>query len=153
MGLCELCGKETELVRAEIENTELKVCEACSKFGRVLGKVKKEEAVVLPKRKELVVKEELEESVVPDFAERIRKAREKRWMKQEEFGHFLNEKESVISKLETGRLSPTFELAKKLEDFLGIELIKEYSETKITAKKSSENLTIGDIIDIGELND
>ena len=63
----------------------------------------------------------------------------------------INEKESVISKLETGHLSPTFELAKKLEDFLEIELVKEYNEMKTLSKRPTNgNLTIGDIIEIKE---
>ena len=47
MSLCDMCGKETDLVVALIEGTELNVCRECGKFGKILRKLKTEE---LPKK-------------------------------------------------------------------------------------------------------
>jgi len=145
---CEICGRRATK-KAIIDGASVNVCDECVKYGKLVPDIP------TPKPKFIQPKDIPESSkyIDPNYLQIIKKAREKMNLKIEELAKKINEKESVISKLETGRLSPTFELAKKLEDFLGIELIKEYSETKITAKKSSENLTIGDIIDIGELND
>ena len=38
MALCDMCGKETKLIVALIENTELNVCEKCGKFGKIIRK-------------------------------------------------------------------------------------------------------------------
>jgi len=151
MSVCDLCGKEVDkLVRAEIEGTELGVCGRCSKFGRILRRVKNDEErkkVLLP-RKRLVV-EEIEERVVFDCAERIRKAREKKGMKQEEFAKLLSEKESLVQKWEGGSLRPRIETARKLEKILGIGLVERLEEGKVELKATkSGEITLGDVISI-----
>ena len=37
---CDMCGSEKNLVRAEIEGSEMVVCEECARFGNTLGPVK-----------------------------------------------------------------------------------------------------------------
>ena len=84
-----------------------------------------------------------------DFAEKIRKKREKLGLKQEDFAKRISEKESVVHKLETGEFTPSLKLARKLEVLLGIKLIESYEEEeKITAKGETEEFTIGDVIKI-----
>ena len=46
---CEMCGKETNLVRARIEGAEMTVCEKCSRFGTVTGRVVSTERKVYAK--------------------------------------------------------------------------------------------------------
>jgi ribosome-binding protein aMBF1 (putative translation factor) len=78
MPTCDLCGKGMEkLLRAEVEGTELTVCEGCGKYGVVLREaVEEKKSIVLPKKK--VIVEETEERIVPGFAEKIKRAREKK---------------------------------------------------------------------------
>lgn len=153
MPACDLCGREAgDLVRAEIEGTELNVCEECGKFGFILGEVEKEEKeekrTVLPKKR-IMPEEEVEERVVSAYAEKIRRAREKRRMDQEEFAKFLNEKESTARKWEGGNLRPGIESARKLERILGIDLIEKVEEKKIELKETkSGEITLGDTIRI-----
>jgi len=147
---CEMCGKGTELFKAVVEGIELKVCSNCGKFGKVTGKINIE-----PKRKKKKIELEEEEQpeiiqiIVEDYALRAKNAREKLGLKQEELAKKLNEKESVIHKIETGHYEPNLNLARKLEKFLKIKLVEE---EKIEKKKentqstSSEALTIGDLI-------
>ena len=149
---CELCGREAELYTAEIEGTTLKVCEKCSSMGKVIKrpappKVKK------PVKKKFVRKaepvKEIVEAVVEDYAKKIRQAREKTGMTQKEFARKLNEKESILHKLETGSFKPSLALAKKLEKLLHIKLVEQREEEKeqVTPKTGkSSGLTIGDII-------
>ena len=59
--------------------------------------------------------EEIIRLVVGDFATRVRKAREKLGLKQEDFAKKIKEKESIVHKLETGEFKPNLDLAKKLE--------------------------------------
>ncbi|HZW54773.1 MAG TPA: multiprotein bridging factor aMBF1 [Nitrososphaerales archaeon] len=57
-----------------------------------------------------------------DYSKVIKNARELLGITQEELGHKINEKPSVISHLETGRMKPDDALARKLEHFLKIQL-------------------------------
>jgi len=154
---CEMCGKETDLIYiTEIEGTELKVCKNCSRFGKVKKRINLEERKEENKKKEIEkrkeVKEELEEEefVVVDYARKIKEARERMGLKQEEFAKKINEKVSLIHKIESGHLEPSIELAKKIGKFLKIRLIEKYSNIKVKDNKNKDSgvLTIGDIINL-----
>ena len=90
-----------------------------------------------------------EEKNYENFAEKIKKARERKEITQEDLAKFIAEKESVIHQLESGKLKPNFKLAHKLEVFLNISLVDKV-ETKLKKDKKVDfkdgNLTIGDII-------
>lgn len=146
---CEICGaKATKKIK--IDGVLVSVCERCVRYGELV----QEPAKPKPKKVEPEKIEELEKYIDPEYPEIIRKAREKMNLTIEELAKKINEKESVLSKLERGHLSPTFELAEKLERFLGIKLIKEYEEKSYTRSKAPVGtLTIGDIVEIGDLND
>src|SRR2546428_11966565 len=70
-----------------------------------------------------------------DFPQRIRQAREARGWKQADLGAKINERVSVIAKLESGAISPGDALVRKLERELGIKL-KERVEP-VAAKKQA----------------
>ena len=38
MAVCEMCGKEANLVNSDVEGVELKLCPGCSKYGLVKKK-------------------------------------------------------------------------------------------------------------------
>ena len=101
---CEMCGRECEPVNAIVEGTMLKVCSRCSKFGNVI-EVRKPEMKEEISRKVSISRVENVESVVDGYPSIIRKAREKRNLKQEEVAKQIAEKESVIHKVETGSLN------------------------------------------------
>lgn len=143
---CEICGSRATR-KAEIDGVILSVCNDCAKLGSPVV-----EAVKIRAKS----KREIDSSryIDPGYPELIKKAREKREMKIEELARQLNEKESVISRLERGHFSPSFDLAKKLEDFLEIKLILEYEGKAYSGvEKGGTDLTIGDVIDLGELDD
>ena len=152
--MCEMCGSEEKLYRAEIEGTRLNVCEQCAKFGNIIN------AIDVPGKKELKKKEikrfESEEPkkkviyiVSDDFAAKIRKARERMGLTQEDFAKRLSEKESIVQKLERGEFTPSLKLARKLERMLGISLIESYEEGgKEFRAVETEGFTIGDILKI-----
>lgn len=151
---CEMCGAETGLFKAVIEGTELKVCSNCAKFGKIKGKVSQPGSAKKAKQETKAEEEpEIIEAVVPDYASKVKKARESAGLKQEELAKKLNEKESLIHKIETGHYEPGIILARKLGKFLKIILVEkqtiEKQENKKTAS-SSERFTIGDIIKMGK---
>ena len=142
-----MCGSEGKLYNTIIEGAELKVCHECSNFGKVIGIVKEE---TIEKIKKQAIKEqekEIIEVVVEDFADRIKKKREQLGLKQGDFAKKLNEKESIIHKIETGSFIPQMELTKKLERFLHIKLVEEHEEQhEEIAKSNVGSFTIGDLI-------
>jgi len=145
MSVCDLCGKETNLFKAKIEGVELTVCRACGKFGQVF----KPASTIKPALKKIIKIEEPEfmESVVSNFAKLIRNAREKQGLTIEEFSKKLNERESFVQKLEQGKLEPSIDTARKLENLLKIKLVEEIVEKMNVFKgKKSGPLTIGDLI-------
>ena len=144
MPSCELCGKEAPLVVADVEGVELKVCAGCGK----LGKVKRQ--ITLPKPKRIVPQAEVPEfRVVDNFSSLLRSVREKKKMNQEEFAHFLNEKESIIPKWESGQLKPDIETAQKIGKKLGINLV-EKEEIMLVKTESTKtgDVTLGDLVKI-----
>ena len=134
---CDLCGKAGGLVRARIEGTLLRVCERCASYGTVL----RQERVVSPK----TTRSAPELVLVEDYAASIRKARGQ--MTQKEFAAKIQEKESVMNKLESGHMKPSIKLAQKLEKLLKIRLLaQDDTPTVTTATRDTGPLTIGDMI-------
>ena len=125
---CDLCGKtEDRLFKAIIEGVELNVCSVCSKFGKVIGQVKK--PVIRETRKPQVAQvEEKVEILVENYPEIIKKKRESMGLGQKDFALRINEKESIVHKIETGHFTPPISLARKLEKALGIKLVEEHEE-------------------------
>jgi len=144
---CELCGKDSDLVVAMVEGIQLRVCAKCGSFGKVLRRDIPQAA----RAKQAPAKREPEiiEHVVSDYAQRIRAAREKQGLTQEEFAKKIMQKESLLHKLETSTFEPQIELARKLERILGITLVEAREEVSAAMAKTeprSEGMTIGDIL-------
>ena len=80
----------------------------------------------------------------------IKKTRERLGLKQEELAQKIAEKESIIHKLESGKIRPSMKLAKKLERFLEIKLVEmeEEEESPIVPKGTGGGFTIGDMIKV-----
>ncbi|MBI2148698.1 TIGR00270 family protein [Candidatus Woesearchaeota archaeon] len=138
---CELCGRNDVLVFTFIEGVKFKVCSICKKFGKVL-----EENVKRQERPN-IRKSEFTELIVDNFNILIKSAREKICLSQSDLANKLNEKESIISKVEQGSIKPNLELAKKLEKFFDLKLIfREELNESVTVKSKSSGFTIGDFV-------
>ena len=152
---CEMCGKDAPLFKTEIEGTYLDVCKDCARFGRIVKQIEEP----MPVRKDkiqsqrtrpiAVPRKEIMESVVENYAELIKNAREKLGLQQNELAVKIAEKDSVLHNIETGRYEPNIALAKKLQRYLHVKLVEE---TEITNEKvagsKTEELTLGDVIKI-----
>lgn len=144
---CELCGASGDLFKALIENSQLNVCEKCSRFGKVIGRLataeKKEE------RPAPIPKPEKTFTITEGFGNSIRKKREHMGLSQKEFAKKISEKESIIHKIEVEAIEPNLELAKKLEKALGIQLLEEANEEEAHfSKQKSQELTFGDLVKV-----
>ncbi|UCF07834.1 MAG: TIGR00270 family protein [Thermoplasmata archaeon] len=160
--ICEMCGIEVpRLKRIVIEGSNLNVCTKCEKFGQ--DHAASDEAVVtfgrdtiaerLERReKRLKGKDVLEGSgseLALDYPKRIRDARSKMGMNQEQLAKKINEKRSVVAKLETGDMVPDNKLIKKLERALEISLMEAVSPVSAPKhREEARSMTLGDFIKI-----
>lgn len=161
--ICELCGKESKQTKTVfIEGTQLKVCKECEKFGETAkgsGPAKKGEApsrAMVAERLQArerrmrtkdVYQEETTLELSTDYALKIRDARTAHEWNQEELAARLNERESVVAKLESGTMRPNDDLIKKLERLLGIKLMEKVTIVKPEASHgASKGLTLGDMM-------
>lgn len=148
MASCEMCGKSAELMEADVEGVTLKVCSGCSKYGTVR---KMAGSGSYHNRRNLPNRREQEFKIVDNCAQLIRTAREKSGLSQEDFAKFLNEKESIVAKWESGAFKPFVDAAKILEKKLGIVLVvrdESDGEVKVEQKGKSDELTLGDFIKV-----
>jgi len=144
--LCEMCGKDVESVaRVKVEGTVLRLCPECAKFGEPLdpvptpaltpgGPVRSRPPAVGATRpagpgrrlEERDLYSDIGEmELAPDWPKRIRAAREKLTWTPEVLGKKLNEKKSVVLKLESGSMRPPDALVRKIEHLLQVRLRAE----------------------------
>ncbi len=157
---CEVCGRRIRGTpyRAMIEGAKLTVCSECVKLGSIFWEAKSEPRLkkvarrlpqpMLAAKKPVKLQETLE--IVEDFSSRVRQAREKLGLSQEDLGRKLNEKVSVLRKIESGKMAPDHRLAEKLEHALKIKLLVPFSEPKVSPKVLSRppEVTLGDIVNV-----
>jgi len=161
--ICELCGKETPRTRpAAIEGSVLSVCGECAKFGsEVAGPIgvrRPGNPVVaqrLERRQQRMSERDIYaapgvDELAEDFGERIRRARESRGWKQSELGAKVNERESVIAKLESQTMVPTDAMVPKLEKTLGIRLREKVESVAVKKQTGRPPVTLGDLIRMDE---
>lgn len=89
------------------------------------------------------------DDLAQDFDERVRTARESADMSQEELASDLNEKASLIRKIERGETLPTDDLQQKFERHLDIDLSagRSVEDTDWGDGDSSEGYTLGDMVE------
>ena len=146
MTRCEICGRKEAEIRAAIEGSTLAVCSGCSRYGKVMGRLKTDIAPNVPRKQPVPKQPEKPEAIVPEYATIIKSKRENRGMKQDEFAKMLNERESLIAHIERGDTLPSIELARKMEKALRVKLVEKPEESYSVPKKKQDAMTIGDLI-------
>ena len=121
---CDLCGRSSDLVKAKVEGVVLNVCGSCAKHGKVL-----ETPSFNPRKEDIAyVKygvQKYEEVIVDNYSKLVKDAREKLCLTHKELSQKVAERESVLSKIETGNMTPDLALARKLQRVLNIKLIEK----------------------------
>ncbi len=175
---CEMCGKETQSPnKAKIEGAVLEVCDECTDFGTEIKEQKSSSTTTKystgssssgasssgttgssttgsassgssggGRRRDMF--DDMDE-IAEDFDEQIRNARESAGLSQEELANNLNEKASLIRKLERGDTLPTDRMQKKLERKLSIDLTAGGSvdESEWSSDASTGSYTLGDVVE------
>ena len=124
---CEICGVEIKKGHAryiQIGTSKLRVCEACARYGTaVVEPENKNSSSLLARKGNLHHKgmdieiEELDMDM-DDYGRKVKEAREKAGLKQEELAKMINEKHSLLRKIENNAITPTEEVRMKIERVL-----------------------------------
>ncbi len=141
--LCEMCGKDVPLTsRVRLERSVLALCPECARFGTPVDPVPAPASTAptggssfrpglgvshpTGARRRLEERDLYQEigemELVPDWNRRIRAAREALQWTPEVFGQRLNEKKSLVLKIEAGSFRPPDALIRKIEHLLRVRL-------------------------------
>ncbi|MBQ2831096.1 multiprotein bridging factor aMBF1 [Methanobrevibacter sp.] len=157
---CEICGKpvpEHNPIRAKIEGSVMVVCKECSKLGKIQKAPPKPRYVQQKNKQKKNTRarnysrnDEPSEELIEDFSNEVRKARESKDWSREDLGRKINERVSVITRIETGKMTPDIKLTKKLEKALNIKLLEKVDNVDLNqfVNSSSGERTLGNIMKI-----
>jgi putative transcription factor len=144
---CEMCGTETASPKTiKVEGAELDVCESCTSFGTEVRTESSSSTSTKYStgssggsggssgsssssrsggssggRRRSDMFDDMDE-LAQDYDQRVRSARESKGLSQAELANELNEKASLVRKIERGDTLPSDEIQRKLERFLGVDL-------------------------------
>lgn len=148
--MCEICSKQVEVgFRVKVEGSVVNACRECSRFGEVVENVERKEtfrpAAKQKKPEEFTVG--LEQVLVEDYPDAIRRRREQMGLKQEELAKLINEPTSMIHRIESGRMVPSPSITLKLERKLKMKLLdkSENGKNDYSPSKKGE-ITLGDLV-------
>ncbi len=157
--ICELCGNDAPRLSATlIEESILQVCSRCSRYGVRQGRPAEDKTSEdgdsveerLEKRerrqKGRDIYTNITNELVTDYDLKIRQGRQKMGLNQKKLARLIQEKQSIIAKLETKSIRPDDRLVKKLESALGIKLTENVEVSTEKRRTSSAGLTIGEMI-------
>lgn len=166
MPTCEICGRECHSTREiSLEGAQLQACSRCAELGEPVRKPKhpglrppstpKSRPVSTPRpsslhRRPHIRSRPQRRELVPveDFTKLIRKAREQRGWAQKEVARQLHERTSIITKIESGKMTPTIRLARKLERLYKLTLLEEAESVDLSPVSSPSSTTLGDVVQI-----
>ncbi len=172
---CEMCGAETSSPSTiKVEGAELDVCGDCTDFGT---EVRQQESSGTSTKYSTSSSsgqssgggtgssrssggggggrsrgsdmfDDVEE-LAADYDDRIRRAREGAGLSQEDLAKELNEKASLIRKLEQGNMLPSDSVQTKLERKLDVSLTSTggTEDTDWESDSSSGSYTLGDVVE------
>ncbi|MET1125147.1 MAG: multiprotein bridging factor aMBF1 [Archaeoglobaceae archaeon] len=145
---CEICGKPISRgYKVVVEGSEVTVCASCKQHGSEKPSLVSQPGVrkvAIPKRRPQT-KISFEYELIDDFHEVVRRERERRGWSQEELAKRIQEKESLIKKIERGEITPEPEVVEKLERVFGVSLRENVPEVKVEGGRPT-SLTLGDVV-------
>lgn len=156
---CEMCGKPLPITATiEVEGARMRVCQGCQRFGRVIappaaapaGATRADASQRLQRSAKRMAEKpvplESDEELVEAFGERVRKAREQRRLSLDDVAKAINEKKSLLHKIETEHVHPDPVVTRKLEAALGVRLREKVEEVHTEKYRPRSGITIGDLI-------
>ncbi len=152
---CESCGRQIhgKPFKAEVEGVEMELCLTCYTKMSSSGRARLVRETPATSARQRVQKRRRSgmsgiESVdlVPDYAQRIREAREERGWPPSALAARLRISETLLRKIEQGKYKPPIDLARKLESILRIRLLVPTEEPEEYEAEPPTDITLGDIV-------
>ena len=146
--LCEVCGSRVEkFYHVLIEGSKLKACKPCTKFGKI---IENKTNLTISKKFKPTPLNNKKYDTISGYGTIIRKTRENLRLTQKEFANKIQEKASIIIRLESERMNPSKKLAKKIETTFGITLFSSEEDPGYTSElhDKSDEITITDVLKI-----
>lgn len=154
---CPICGSIIwgKGQRVLLEGAKITVCHNCAQHGTKIQKppnstlIKK--SYQKPQKKQGLKKDIVDNlDIIPDYAKKIRNKRDSLGLNQDQFAQKLNEKPSLLRRIEAGKVEPTIKLAKKIEEVYNLKLLKISDEIEANLQdtkfmKKSTGASLGDI--------
>lgn len=149
---CDICGRTPIRAQILIEGAKLLACASCMKSGKILHMFRDVEpgAPLRPAPRKLPENAATEEEIVENWGEIIRKARQKRSITIEELASRISERVNYMHAIESGRIMPTLETAKKIEKELKITLVEKPEvggSSDMSKKGSFKEPTLEDMLE------
>ncbi|WP_083865979.1 multiprotein bridging factor aMBF1 [Natrinema gari] len=174
---CEMCGAETSSPNTiKVEGAKLDVCSNCTDFGTEVkdtssssgstkystgsssssssgggqssGSSRSSASSGGSSQRRSDMFDDMDE-LATDYDDRVRNAREDAGLSQSDLANELNEKASLIRKIERGETLPSDKVQSELEDFLEISLSAQGSsgeDSEWSGGSSTGSYTLGDVV-------
>ncbi|WP_436343722.1 multiprotein bridging factor aMBF1 [Natronorubrum sp. FCH18a] len=173
---CEMCGAETSSPKTiKVEGAKLDVCSNCTDFGTEVkqptsssssskystssssssgsgstgsGSSSSTSGGSSSSQRRSDMFDDMDE-LATDYDDLVRNAREGKGLSQSDLANELNEKASLIRKIERGDTLPSDQVQTKLEDFLEINLSAQggsADDAEWSGGSSSGSYTLGDVV-------
>lgn len=140
---CELCGKPISgAYVVSVEGVELRVCMGCAKGKRVVRRDAPRARAVTGFRKP----EKAEVEVVDNYGSVMRKARESMKLPMKVLAEMINEKETLLTRVEQQRTLPTEQLVRKLQRVLNVKLEQESEREERGHSSRKDGATLGEFV-------
>ncbi|WP_083902494.1 multiprotein bridging factor aMBF1 [Natronorubrum sulfidifaciens] len=172
---CEMCGAETSSPKTiKVEGAKLDVCSNCTDFGTEVkqpsstssstkystsssssgssgdssssSSTASSSSSSSQRRSDMF--DDMDE-LATDYDDRVRTARESKGLSQSDLANELNEKASLIRKIERGDTLPSDRVQSKLEKFLEVNLNAESGsadDSEWSGGSSTGSYTLGDVV-------
>jgi len=149
---CEVCGRELKGrgYKVLIEGSEVTVCKSCKSLGseKPVEKISQKGVKKIIFRRKRTRPIEFEEELLENYNLIIKREREKRGWSQEVLAKKIQEKESLIRKIENAEITPEPSVIDKLERLFNLKLREKVTEVKFDFGRKSLTPTLGDIVEI-----
>jgi len=127
---CEICGaRKNEIYVVNVEDVELRVCSKCAQGKKIISKASAESPKA--KKARAPAKQDVPQ-LVENYGSVVHNARESMRLPLKVLAEMINEKETLLLRVEQQRTMPSLDLTRKLEKALGIKL----TDTDVQGEKA-----------------
>lgn len=152
---CDICGNREASFIVQIEGAKMAACRGCAYHGKIILSLEEDAPAKEfrgESRRPVPRSMKMEEDLVEGYGKIVRRAREKRGQKIEEFAREISEKAGYLDKIENESTRPPLELARKLEKALGVKILEKVEESAVPptphSKYQKKELSLLDMLEM-----